>query len=651
MEPTGPARVERRLAAILAADVAGYSRLIEADEEGTLARLKALRDEIIDPKIALDRGRIVKTTGDGLLAEFASAVDAVRGAAEMQTALAESNARLSPDRRIEYRIGINVGDIVVEGGDIFGDGVNVAARLEGLAEPGGICVSKRVREDAAGKIDLAFRDMGEQQLKNIARRVRAYAVGTRASPMRQSRHRIVARRLTAALIILAVAGIGATVWWAWPRLTPPTTTAQAVPITNPPPASVEAKSAPRLSIVVLPFTNLSNDPEQQNFADGITDDLTTDLSRLHNVLVISRSTAFTYKGQSVDTKQIGRELGVRYVLEGSVRRSGNEVRINAQLIDAATNTHLWAERFDHDIGDLFALQNEITSRIASALGWALIGAETARPTDRPDALDYLLRGRAALAGGGAAEKTAEAVDLFELALSLDPRLVEAQIRLASSLLNRAKPKDPDAAAVDLKRAEELIAQALAASPGDPMAHRVKGFLLRFERRCGDAVPEFEASLAADRNNPNTLLGLSMCKFLTGGSDQEAIALTEQAIRLSPRDPAMWWWYTWIGFVHLLQSRTDEAISWLKKGRSAQPKADPPHWFLAAAYGLKGELERARGELAEANGCRPRTAIRASPAPGPMAISIHRRSAIDGKLRISPVSAPPGCRKNDSDPQT
>jgi tetratricopeptide (TPR) repeat protein len=290
---------------------------------------------------------------------------------------------------------------------------------------------------------------------------------------------------------------------------------------------------------------------------------------------------------------------VRYVLEGSVRRSGNQVRVNAQLIEAVTNTHLWAERFDQDIGDLFALQNEITSRIANTLGWELIGAETARPTDRPDALDYLLRGRAALGGGGARGNIEEAVNLFEHALALDPRSVEAQSHLANALVNRAAPKDPAAAAADLQRAEELIAQALAASPGDPYAHRVKGKLLRFERRCENAISEFEIALATDRNDPLALLDLSTCKFLTGGSDQEAIALTEQAIRLSPRDPNMWWWYTWIGFIHLLQSRTDEAIAWLEKGRSAQPRAPPPHWFLAAAYGFKGERELARAELAEA----------------------------------------------------
>jgi TolB-like protein/class 3 adenylate cyclase len=588
----------RRLAGILAADVAGYSRLIGADEGGTLQSLRAIRAELIEPRIAAHNGRLVKTTGDGLLVEFGSVVDALRCATEVQAGMAERNGTVPADKRIEYRIGINMGDIVVEDGDIFGDGVNVAARLEALAEPGGICVSARVQEDAAGKLDLAFEDMGRQQLKNIAPPVRAYSVGGATLPIRSNRGRISTSRLIAAAGILAIAAIGTATWWAWPRLTAPATTAQALHTATPLAAGVEAKPAQRLSIVVLPFANLSNDPEQQYFADGITDDLTTDLSRLRNVLVISRNTAFTYKDKNLDAKQIGRELGVRYVLEGSVRRSGNQVRVNAQLIDAATDTHLWAERFDHDVGDLFAIQNEITGRIANTLGFELIGAETTRPTERPDARDYILRGRAAL-GGGLPGGTEDAIGLFEHALALDPRSVEAQIRLANALRSRAMSKVPEAAAADIQRAEQLIEQALATSPGDAYAHFVKGRLLELERRCEEAIPEFEIALAANRNNPYALVEQSRCRYLTGGSDQEAIALTEQAIRLSPRDPGIWWWYTWIGFVHLLQSRIDEAIAWLEKGRSAQPKAAPPHWSLAAAYGFKGERQLAHAELAEA----------------------------------------------------
>jgi TolB-like protein/class 3 adenylate cyclase len=343
----------RRLAAILAADVAGYSRLMGADEEGTHARLQAHRRELVDPKISEHSGRIVKTTGDGMLAEFASVVDAVRCAAELQRAMIDRDAGMPEDRRIRFRIGMNLGDIIVEDGDIFGDGVNVAARLEALAKPGGVCISGTVYEQVRDRVPFAFEDLGEQSVKNIARPVRVYALRSEAS--------------------------------ADPR-------PSSVPAAPPMP---QHAVTPRMSIVVLPFANLGSDPEQQYFADGITEDLTTDLSRIPHMLVISRNTAFTYQGRRVDTKQIGRELGVRYVLEGSVRRLGNRVRINAQLIDAETDAHLWAERFDGDTSDLFALQDEITSRIAVTLNLELIGAEAARPNHNPDALDCVLRARSA----------------------------------------------------------------------------------------------------------------------------------------------------------------------------------------------------------------------------------------------------------------
>jgi len=378
MEAREKARVERRLAAILAADVAGYSRLIEADEEGALSRLKTLRSEVIDPKIAGYHGRLVKTTGDGLLVEFASVVDALRCAVEMQTALAKSNDRMPPDRRIAFRIGINVGDIVVEDGDIFGDGVNVAARLEGLAEPGGICVSARVREDAAGKLDLAFEDIGEQSLKNIARPVRVYALRLKdgsvsTEPIATPQRRVMGIAIVGAAAVAAVLVVATGAWWLWPASKPASTAAVASST-----SVVQPLVAQRLSIIVLPFANLSSDPEQQYFADGITEDVTTDLSRIRHSFVISRNTAFTYRSKPINTKQIGRELSVRYVLEGSVRRSGNKVRVNAQLIDAETDAHLWAEQFDGDMKDLLALQNEITSRIAVALNVELINREAAR---------------------------------------------------------------------------------------------------------------------------------------------------------------------------------------------------------------------------------------------------------------------------------
>jgi adenylate cyclase len=370
MEAAGPARVERRLAAILAADVAGYSRLIEADEEGTLGRLKTLRGEVIDPRIAGHKGRIVKTTGDGLLVEFASVVDSLRCAVEFQTAMADSNVPLPPERRIEFRIGVHQGDIVVEDGDIFGDGVNVAARLEGLAEPGGICVSARVQEDAAGRLDLAFEDMGDQALKNIARPVRAYRVVTTAGS-----------------------------------------------------ASAPAKSGPPLpnkpSIAVLPFANLTGDPEQEYFADGMVDEIVTALSRIRWLFVIAQNSSFSYKGQSPDVKQVGRELGVRYVLEGSVRKAGGRVRITAQLIDTTTGAHLWADRFDGSLDDVFELQDKVASSVAGVIEPALQAAESARSAARPTAdltaYDLYLRGHALF--WSSARHVPEALRLLEKARS------------------------------------------------------------------------------------------------------------------------------------------------------------------------------------------------------------------------------------------
>jgi len=395
MEAAGPARVERRLAAILAADVAGYSRLIEADEEGTLGRLKTLRGEVIDPRIAGHKGRIVKTTGDGLLVEFASVVDSLRCAVEFQTAMADSNVPLPPERRIEFRIGVHQGDIVVEDGDIFGDGVNVAARLEGLAEPGGICVSARVQEDAAGRLDLAFEDMGDQALKNIARPVRAYRVVTTAGS-----------------------------------------------------ASAPAKSGPPLpnkpSIAVLPFANLTGDPEQEYFADGMVDEIVTALSRIRWLFVIAQNSSFSYKGQSPDVKQVGRELGVRYVLEGSVRKAGGRVRITAQLIDTTTGAHLWADRFDGSLDDVFELQDKVASSVAGVIEPALQAAETARsaarPTDDLTAYDLYLRGHALF--WSSARHVPEALRLLEKAIERDPRY-GPRARLGCSLLSPPLPRRPE----------------------------------------------------------------------------------------------------------------------------------------------------------------------------------------------------------------
>jgi adenylate cyclase len=545
----------RRLAAILAADVVGYSRLMGADEEGTHERLKAHFAELVDPKIREHHGRIVKTTGDGVLAEFASVVDAVRCAGEIQRAMADRDLDLAEETRLRFRIGVNLGDVIADGDDIYGDGVNIAARLEGLAVPGGICVSGTVRDHIGDRLPYAFEDMGEQSVKNIARPVRVYALHPEG-----------------------MAGPTAS-------MSPDTSSSPLV-------------AAPRLSIVVLPFTNLSDDREQQYFADGITEDVTTDLSRIENMFVISRNTAFTYRNKPIHTKQIGRELGVRYVLEGSVRRLGKQLRVNAQLIDAATDAHLWAERLNGDTVELFALQDEITSRIAVALGAELVGAEAARPTNHPDALDYILRGRAAALKLASRDTYAERISMFERALEIDPQSVEAQTRLAFSLVGRVLEQMTGSAAADMERAEGLVGQALATSPSSSFAHFAKGQLLRAQGRCQEAIPEYETALALDRNRVGALTDLGWCKFFTG-SIEESIPLVEQAIRLDPRNPYNATNYWRIGVVHLVQSRTDEAIVWLEKARSANPAPPLHHLYPASAYALKGESERAAAGLAEA----------------------------------------------------
>ncbi|MGA7259723.1 MAG: tetratricopeptide repeat protein [Stellaceae bacterium] len=546
----------RRLAAILAADVAGYSRLMGTDEEGMHKRLQAHFRQLVDPKIEEHRGRIVKNTGDGLLAEFASVVDAVRCAAEVQRGMMDREPEVPDDRRIRFRIGINLGDVIAEDDDIFGDGVNVAARLEALSDPGGLCISRTVRDQIRDKLPYPFEDRGEQSVKNIARPVRVYVLRREA-----------------------VADL---------------------PASSAPLATIVSQSvgAPRLSIVVLPFANLSNDLEQQYFADGITEDVTTDLSRLADMFVISRNTAFTYRNKPVDTKQIGRDLGVRYVLEGSVRRSGNQLRVNAQLVDAEIDAHLWAERFDRDTGDLLALQNEITSRIAIALNLELLAVEAARPTERPDALAYTLRGRATWLKPRSRDTYAEAISLFEHALTLDPGSVEAQSWLATELASRALDGLTDSSAADIARAEGLTSQALTASPRSPLAHFAKGQVLRVQRRPEEAISEYQTVIAFNRNHVNALAAIGWCELYTGFIEQ-VIPVLEQVIRLSPRDPNIGAWYNRIGVVHLLQSRIDEATLWFERARSANPAHPQVHAQLASAHALKGETDRAAVELAEA----------------------------------------------------
>jgi adenylate cyclase len=560
----------RRLAAILAADVAGYSRLMGADEEGTLMRLKAHRRHVIDPKIREHNGRIVKTIGDGLLVEFPSVVDAVRCAVEVQRVMLDRNAEIPDGKRIAFRVGINLGDVIIEGSDIYGDGVNIAARLEALAEPGGICVSRVVRDQIRDKLPYPFEDTGEQSVKNIARAVRTYA--------------------------MTAAGVAS--------LPPVLTPKRQRPTRQRPRPQPDI---PPLSIVVLPFTNLSNDPEQEYFADGITDDLTTDLSRISDSFVIARNTAFTYKGKSADVKQIGRELGVRYVLEGSVRRTGEQVRANVQLIDAETGAHLWADRFDTDRQHLAQAQSEITGRLARTLNLQLLQAADRRvdleKTNNPDARDLVMRGWAFFYRPPSMDSREEARSAFERALDIDPRSIDAKLGLARILVVNLADGWSKSAQQDQARAEGLLAEALERDANRAAAHMAMGVLRRVQNRLPEAQIEFETTIALDRNEPIAYTNLGQV-FLDQGQPEAAIGPIETAIRLSPHDPFLAVSYRALGACYLLLGQVDKAADLFRKARAANPRYWFVHFWLAGTLGLKGELDEARSALAESLRLKP-----------------------------------------------
>jgi adenylate cyclase len=555
----------RRLAAIFAADVAGYSRLMGVDEEGTHERFTAHLKQLFIPRIRQHGGRIVKSTGDGMLAEFPSVVEAVSCAVEVQCGMNLRNANVREERRLVFRIGINVGDVIAEPDDIFGDGVNIAARLESLAEPNGICISHAVLEQVRDKLPYSFDDMGDQLVKNIAR------------PL----HVFVLRPETIASLPFP----------------------DATPIVSPAASGwflAGPSRPPRLSSVVLPFANLSDNREDQYFADAITNDVTTDLSRISDMIVISSNTAFTYKDRRVGTRQIGRDLNVRYVFAGSVRRSGNRARVNVQLIDAESDAHVWAERFDYDSSELLSLQDDITSRIAVTLNLELISAEAARPTEQPDTLDYILRGRAALYNyrGSTPESLYEAIELFQRALTVDPDSTEARALLALSLMARVLEQVTRSRTSDIARAQELIEAIVSVSPRHQLVNFIKGHILRAQHQFEAAIPEYEAAITLNRNSVIAIATLGLCKFFTGAIE-EAIPAQERAIRLSPRDPRLPNWFWRIGMVYLLQSRTDEAVPWLVRARTGNPSLPGPHAWLAAGYALQGNIARAETELAEA----------------------------------------------------
>ena len=461
----------RKLAAILVADVVGYSRLAGADEDRTLARLRGLRSDLLDPAIAAHRGRIVKRTGDGSIIEFRSVVDAVRCAIEVQTGLIDRNAGVQPERRIEFRVGIHLGDVVEEAdGDLMGDGVNIAARLEGIAKPGAICLSEDAYRQVKGRLNLAVTELGTKELKNIAEPIRVYSLDV-GKP------------------------------------------AQAKPAPAPAP---EKSAPPRLSIVVLPFANIGGDPEQEHFVDGVTESLTTDLSRIRLAVVIGRNTAFTYKGKPVDLKTIGRELNVRYVLEGSVQRGGDRMRVNVQLIDAETGSHLWAERFDKPLADLFDMQDEIVARLANALNAQLVAAEARRAEQapNPNSMDLYFQGLAWFNKGWTPDIVARARSFFDRALSADPGNVDALIGLASvDVVEGASSfvTDPMAA---FAAAEAKSTEALSSVPDHARGHMWLGVAEVFTKRAAEGIAECEHALALDRNLANAHSAIGFGKILS-----------------------------------------------------------------------------------------------------------------------------------------
>jgi adenylate cyclase len=609
--------VERRLAAILAADVVAYSRLMGADEEGTLERLKGIRRQLIDPKIREHRGRIVKTTGDAILAEFPSVVDAVRCAVELQRAMVDRNAQIPGDKRIIFRMGINLGDIIRDGDDIYGDGVNIAARLEALAEPGGICVSRVVRDQIRDKLPYPFADMGEQRVKNIVRPVRSYAMSAAAVAMtapaaevqpglpRPRSGRV--RTIIAAGSLGAIA-IGTAAWWAMPNRNSPNLPAEAPAAAGPRrPAVAVGAPVRRLSIVVLPFVNLSNNPDQEYFADAIADDLTTDLSRISGSFVIAPTTAFTYKGKGLGAMQIGHELGVGYVLDGSVQRSGDHVQVNVQLIDAESGAQLWADRFASDRTNLVKAQNEITGRIARSLNLELAEA-AGRRVERdgvanPDAQDFLMRGWALYYRPASTTRRQEALRDFERALEIDPQSVEARIGIGTVLVDDVVLRFSNSRERDTARADELLREALAREMNSSMAHLAMGILRRIQVRLNDSQIELQAAIDLDRNNARAFQQLGLALMWLGQPDA-AIPLIEKAIRLNPHDPNIASYYWALGSSDLVSGRLGDAVTLLSKARAANPRLFFVHFWLAGSLALKGDLDEARSALAEAVKLKP-----------------------------------------------
>jgi TolB-like protein/class 3 adenylate cyclase len=540
----------RKLAAILVSDVVGYSRLTGADEDRILARLRTLRSDLIDPTIAVHHGRIVKRTGDGSIIEFRSVVDAVKCAIEVQRAMVERNAEVAPDKRIEFRIGIHLGDVVEESdGDLMGDGVNIAARLEGIAEPGGVCLSEDAYRQVREKLKHEFVDLGERTLKNIARPIGVYTLKPSSESAR-----------------------------------PSSAIAASVPV-----------GRPHFSIVILPFANLTGDSEQEYFVDGVTESLTTDLSRVSS-FVTGRNTAFTYKGKHVDLRQIGRELNVRYVLEGSVQRDGTRMRVSVQLIDAEGGNHLWAERFDKPLADLFDMQDEIVARLAYVVTSQITAAEARRAegAQNPDSDDLTAQGWASWDKGITPDNLAQARRLFERALALDPANLWALVGIANVDAVVAITFLPDDRAARLVAAEEALTEVLSLAPDNTVAHMCQGIIEIHTNRVLQGIREFERALELDRNLANAHGQIGAAKILLGQAE-DAEAHIQQALRLSPRDTLAYLWCMFAGWAKLYLREEEEAVGWLRRSIETNRNFPMSHFFLAAALAHLGRLPEARSE--------------------------------------------------------
>jgi adenylate cyclase len=596
------AHLKRRLTAVLMADVVGYCRLMGVDEEDTHVRLAACVKDLIEPTIAENHGRLIRTLGDGLLVEFDSAVDAVRCGLDMQRGLADRNAGIDRDRRMELRIGINTGDVIVDDHDIYGNSVNIAARLEGLAEPGEVYVTRSVRDQLQGQPSLLFEDKGERRVKNIARPIRVYRIRHAEERQRQAlspgvfvRARQLFRtqfvpRWRAAAVMAVMLAITAAV------------TVAALPIR--PDYSL---MSPRASIMVLPFRNASNNPEQDYFADAVTDNLTTDLSRLADTMVISPATALSYKGKAVDPREIGREFGVRYLLQGSIRRAGMKVLTNAQLIETRSAGQIWADRFDNELIDLAELQDAVTGRIASSLHIQLVKAENRRSiaeraTD-PDAVDLRLRAMALLTTSFTAEHTLASRQLLEESVRHDPQSADAWSQLATILaadyLNHWNgARDNQQAGKDiLRRAEEALREALRLDPSVAQAHFADGFIRRAKGDHQGALDAFDRAVQLDPNFAWAYAQKANQLVLLGRAP-EAPPLVLKAVGLSPRDPKVGGFYWVIGRAYFLTKDYENAIVWLRKAVEVIPNLWFSRAYLLSAYALTGRQDETRTALNE-----------------------------------------------------